>query len=186
MKRIAGILLIVCCLAGCANKNTQPDAAMELRKRLLEAQTCSFDATVTADYGDSLYEFTLSCEADNAGTLKFTVVSPESISGITGEISESSAALTFNDTVLAFPLLADGQMSPVAAPWVFLKALRGGYLSGCGKTDDGFLISVDDSYEEDPLHLEVYTDIQVTPVTAEIYWQQQCVLTMRIQNFRFQ
>ena len=115
--------------------------------------------------------------------MNFTVTSPETIAGIGGTISTSVAELRFHDTALAFPMLAEGRISPVSAPWLFYKTLKGGYLRGCGKTDDGIQLSIDDSYESEPLHLEIFTDTDYTPILAEIYWQQQKIITLQIQNF---
>ena len=186
MKRIAGILVIVFLFTGCSNNDANLDAAMDLRTQLMHAQCCSFDAVITAEYDDLIYTFKLICNADSSGMLTFTVTEPESISGISGSISENGAALTFDDQVLAFPLLADGLVSPVSAPWLFIKTLRSGYLSGCGETEEGLLITMDDSYNENPLHLEIHTDSNMLPICAEIYWQQRRVITLDIQNFSVQ
>jgi len=183
MKLAAAILMIVCILTGCSPKNTELDLAMDMRKQLLEADSCTFDATITADYTDSIYTFQMSCCVSSTGALDFTVTDPETISGITGTVSDADAALTFDDKVLAFPVLADGMITPVSAPWIFVKTLRDGYISGCAESDDALMLSVDDSYEENPLHLEICADSQLVPVSAEIYYQQKRVISLDIRNF---
>ena len=155
---------------------------MQLRENLITSQTCSFDTVITATYGDVIYQFQMSCTTDK-DTLNFNIASPENIAGICGSISDSVAELKFQDTALAFPMMAEGRISPVSAPWLFYKTLMSGYLRSCGKTDDGIQISIDDSYESEPLHLEIYTDENCTPLLAEIYWQQQKMITLQIQNF---
>jgi hypothetical protein len=82
----------------------------------------------------------MDCEADSQGSVSFRVVSPESISGITGSVDRDQGKLTFDDKALAFDLLADGQLSPVSAPWVMIHTLRGGYLSSCAESGDGMLL----------------------------------------------
>ena len=132
MKRILALFLVVLFCSGCAGQGGELERAMELRSKLL-AQPVSFQANITADYGDVLHTFSLSCQTDTKGNVTFIVTEPESIRDIEGTISTGAGKLTFEDKVIAFDLLADGQLSPVSAPWVFMKALRSGYLTSCGK-----------------------------------------------------
>ena len=157
---------------------------MELRKSVTEATECTFQALITADYGDVLYEFQMDCAADSEGNLQFTVVSPQSIAGIAGHIAEDHAAITFDDKILAFPALADDQITPVTAPWVFIRTLRGGYITGCStENDDMICLYINDSYEEEALQLEIYTDHAMIPKFVEIIWDECRILSMRIINF---
>lgn len=186
MKLAVAVLLITCILCGCTSEDASMDHAMDLRKKLLEAENCSFQTVITADYGDALYTFQMDCAADSEGNLQFTVTDPETISGITGTISQESAALTFEDKVLAFPMLADNQLTPVSGPWIFMNTLRSGYLTGCSREEDGFCIYIDDSFEENPLHLEIETDQEALPVHAQIIWKDCRVLSMDIRDFSIQ
>ncbi len=186
MKLTAALMALLLFLTGCTGQRNQLDRATDLRKQILTASTCTFDTTIHANYEEEVYTFDLSCSADSEGNLTFCVLSPDSIADIRGNISDSGASLVFEDTVLAFPMLADGKVSPVTAPWLFMKTLRGGYLSGCAETDEGLLISLDDSYDENPLHVEICTDTHAVPLSADIYYQQQCVVTMQFRNFCIQ
>ena len=159
------------------------DRCMELRKTLLDSG-CSFTAKVTADYGDKLSVFSMGCTADSDGNLKFTVLSPETIAGITGELNAMSGFLTFDDKALAFPLLADGEVSPVSAPWLLMNSLRGGYLYAAGQEGDVLRLTVRDSYAEDALQLDVWLDDRDHPSKAEILWQGRRVLSMEIGDFQ--
>ena len=168
MKKVPALLLILLLLSGCANARDQIDRALGLRSRLLQGEGCSFTAGITADYGDQLHTFTLECRGDRQGNLAFTVTEPETIAGITGIISGDGGKLTFDDTALDFPLLADGQVTPVSAPWLLLMTLRGGYLTGAGEEGELLRLAVDDSYEEDALHLDIWLDGEDRPVQADI------------------
>ena len=106
MKKLSVLLIVLLFLGGCSGKQEELERAMTLRAKLL-ASECSFDAKITADYGDKLYVFAMTCQGDSRGNLTFTVTEPESIAGITGNISSGEGKLTFDDTVLQFPLLAD-------------------------------------------------------------------------------
>ena len=171
-------------LPGCSAQNQALDRAMAMRQQL-QCTGCSFDCTVTADYGTVIHTFTMRCTSDAQGALTFEVLSPESISGITGTISQNKGKLTFDDKALAFDLLADGQLSPVSAPWVLIHTLRGGYLASCAEIEGGMLISIDDSYEEDPLRLDIRMREDGTPKTAEILWQGRRILSLEVESFQF-
>ncbi len=185
MKRAAGILLLLgLLLAGCSNARAQIDRAMALRAKLLSGSDCSFTAEITADYGDEIHAFTLKCRTDPEGDLAFTVLSPETISGITGILSSREGKLTFDDAALAFPLLADGQLAPVTAPWVFLNTLRSGYLTAAGMDGELLRLTIDDSYEEDALQLDIWLNEEDTPVHADILYDGRRILSMVVRDFR--
>ena len=155
-----------------------------MREKLL-AQSCSFVAQVTADYGDNTYAFRVGCTANKDGDVSFIVIAPESISGISGTIKADSGFLTFAEAVLAFPLLADGEVSPVSAPWLMIKSLRSGYLSSAGMDGDMLLLTINDSYEADALQVDVWLDEEDLPKQADILWQGRRVLSLGIEDFAF-
>ena len=171
-------------LCGCAGQDGQMDRVLTLRARLLQSKGCNFDAVITADYGDQIHKFTLSCQADEKGSVSFTVIAPENIAGITGRIDAEGGKLTFDDQLLAFPLLADGQLSPVSSPWVLIKTLRSGYITACGKDGDFLLATIDDSYADDALQLDIWFNGENTPVRTEILWNGRRFLSMEVKNFQ--
>lgn len=182
MKRLAALLCLLLTLTGCASSQAQMDRAMALRSKLLTSPI-RFDTRITADYGTELYEFSMTCEADVSGNITFTVTAPSSIAGITGTLSAAGGKLTFDSTALAFGLMADGYISPVAAPWTFLHSLRSGYLSACSKEAGSLRISVSDSYEDNAVCLDIWLDQQDLPHRADILWQGQRILTVDVTNF---
>ena len=183
MKLTVCAVLAIFLLTGCNSLQQEVTQALELRRSVLEAQGCSFDATITAEYDDVFYTFQMSCRSDQTGMLSFTVTDPETIAGISGTISRERSSLSFDDKILAFPLLANGELTPVSAPWIFLSALKGGYLRGYSESEDSFSLYIDDSFEEDPLHLEIELDEETMPVSAQIIWQDRRILSLQIKNF---
>ena len=183
LKRCVGIVLLCVLLTGCAGQNQELDRVMTFRAALLAGSGCSFDASVTADYGDEVYTFSMACLGDGQGNLTFSVTEPETISGITGSISNDGGKLTFDDKALAFALLADGQVTPVSAPWLLVKTLRGGYVTSCTMEEDLLRVSIDDSYQEDALHLDIWFGQGDNPVRAEILWDDRRILSLEVKNF---
>ncbi len=184
MKRICIFLCVVLLLTGCSGKKQNMERAMNLRSKIL-SKSVNFDAQIAADYGDKTYSFTMNCQADTQGNLTFRVIEPELISGITGTVSATGGKLKFDDVALAFELMADGQFSPVSGPWLLLKTLRSGYLTSCNEEGGMFRVSIDDSYKEDALHLDIWLDGSDAPVRGEIMWQGRRLLTITVKNFTF-
>lgn len=184
MKRIWILLLMIAILCGCSGGSEQLDRAMALRGKIQQKEV-TFEAVVTADYGDKVHTFSMECHADTQGNLKFKVTEPENIAGISGTISKGSGKLTFDDQVLAFDILADELISPVSGPWVLMETLRSGYLTSCSTEGDLLRVAIDDSYEENALHLEVWLDSDDIPKQCEIYWQGRRLLSMDVKNFAF-
>lgn len=171
-------------LFGCSAEEDSMERALALRNRMQAADGCSFDATVTSDYGAYLHSFVLRCQTDAAGTVRFEVIAPDTISGITGTIEKDRGKLTFDEEVLAFSPLADGQLAPVTAPWILIRTLLGGYITSCGDSGNGLQLFIDDSYADNALTLEICLDEQDLPRTAEIIWRGRRILTMQIENFQ--
>ena len=183
MKCTCAMLLCLLLLAGCGSASKEMDRALDLRHELLSAPGCSFEAEITADYGDKLHTFAMHCEADADGNLSFTVTEPETIAGITGVIGGEGGKLTFDDTVLHFELLTDDQISPISAPWILLKTLRGGYLTSVCQEDQFLRLTIDDSYDEDALKLDIWLDAQDKPVRADILFRERRILSLNVTNF---
>ena len=184
MKRIILALVALLTLTGCVGNNGELERAMQLRAKLLASSGCSFDAMVTADYGETLYTFSVTCEADGQGNVNFTVKEPETISGITGTVSAEGGKLTFDDTALSFPLLADGQVTPVTAGWLLVRTLRGGYVKSCGMDGTRIRLAVDDSYQADALHLDIWLGEGDLPDYAEIVYDDRRILSLEVTNFQ--
>lgn len=183
MKHLCALALLTVLLTGCGGAAKEIERAMALRTRLLAAQECSFDAEILADYGDALHSFSMACQGNDRGDLRFTVTSPESIAGITGVISREGGKLTFDDTALHFELLADDQVTPVSAPWILLRTLRGGYLTSACQEEGQLRLTMDDSFAEDALHLDIWLNEKDQPVRGEILYREKRILSLNVANF---
>lgn len=183
MKRqMLALALMVVLLGGCSGKDRELDRVMALRAKMLSSE-CSFDAEVTADYLDGAAEFGLRCRMEANGAVTFTVTEPESIAGITGRLDQEGGKLTFDGEAVAFPLLADGEVSPISAPWILTRTLRSGCLTSCGREGEFLRAAIDDSYEADALHLDIWLTEENLPCRGDITWKDRRILTVTIQNF---
>jgi hypothetical protein len=175
---------VICVLCGCAHSEKEIEQAFSLREKLLSANGCTFKSTISADYQSVYYTFTMSCKVDKTGMVLFEVLEPDSIRGITGCVSSTEGNLTFDDQVLLFATLPEGQITPVSAPWLFINALRSGYIKGCSKEKDGYTLQIDDSYAEDAvlLNIQIADDM---PTYVEIIWKNRRVMSLEVEDFVF-
>ena len=178
------VLWLVVFIAGCSSSDDCMERALNLRSKLL-SKGAEFDAVITADYSDKTYTFAVHCTADVKGQLTFSVTEPSTIEGITGTISAGGGKLTFDDQALAFPTLADGQITPVSAPWVLMHTLRSGYLTSAGMEGEVVRMAIDDSYGDNALHLDIWLDGDDLPARGEILWRGRRILSVIVSNFRF-
>lgn len=183
MKRVGVLFLFLFLLSGCSHAPEEMERGLALRSSILQAETCRFSSRITADYGDKIVEFAMDCCGHENGDLQFTVTEPESISQITGTISENGGKLTFDGLALCFEKMADEQLSPVSAPWIFWQTLRSGYMTSAGMEGDWLRLTIDDSYEDDALHLDIWLSDDNMPARAEILHDGSRILSLQIENF---
>lgn len=184
MRRYIAILLIVIVMfSGCSGAINSMDKAIALRNELLSSKACSFISVITADYGDKIYEFKVQSNVSANGDLTFEVIEPDSICGIVGKISDSGGQITFDEQVLMFETLADGEITPVCAPWLFIRALRSGYINACGKDGDGVHIQIDDSYCTKALQVDIWTDVNNKPIRCEFFWEGRRIVSIDVVDF---
>lgn len=183
MKKVGVLFCFLFFLTGCSGTPKEIERGMALRSAILQGTSCSFDAEIIADYGDKVHSFSMACQGNDKGDLKFTVTAPESIAGITGNITQEGGKLTFDDTALQFDLLTDDQLSPVSAPWILLKTLRGGYLTSACMEEDQLRLTIDDSYVDDALQLDIWLNSEDIPVQADILYDGRRILSLNVANF---
>ena len=179
---LLGLMVLI---TGCSQENRELASAMKFRQELLSAQGCSFQADVTADYGDGQLGFSMDCRGDSSGNLDFEITAPASIAGIKGSISDQGGSISFDDQALYFPLLTDDQLTPASFPWIFLKTLRSGCITSVCREEALLHVTVDDSYEEDALTLDIWLQEEKIPVRGDILYDGKRILTIAVENFTF-
>lgn len=186
MKRVVILCsLLALFLSGCNQKEGGVGQALKLRNRIISAQSCTFSCCITADYSDNVYFFSMNCEFNENGDMVFSVTGPESIAGICGEMNSVQGHLTFDEHALAFPQIADGYISPVTAPWLFMNALRGGYITACTDNEKDLYIVIDDVYEAETLNLQIWTDADFSKAECEFFWKGKRILSVELGNISF-
>lgn len=184
MKRYICLFLLIFMFSGCS-ADSSIDPAMNLRDRLIKSDGCSFTADITADYGDELIKFKIDCLFDKQGNMTFSVIEPETIENIEGRVDVNGGAVTFDGSVLAFPVLADDLITPVSSPWFIIHTLRSGYLVACGKYKNGYQIKLDDSFTDHMIRVDLWTDENMNINSGEVLWDGKRIITLQVSRFSF-
>ena len=157
------------------------EEALALRSRCLSGKV-SFEAEIRADYITNIESFTLDCTFDENGVMSFRVSEPDDIEGIRGTVTGTEGTVVFDEVVLGYPLLAEGRLSPLAAPWVLVKALREGCIIAVGREGEMLHLTVDDSYADNALTLDIWLEDGKVEA-AEIAWEGRRCVTMTVEDF---
>ena len=179
MRRFLPLLLVF--FLGCSARDPAMEEALALRSRCLAGEV-SFEAEIRADYITNIECFTLDCAVDPSGEMRFAVTEPDDIGGIRGTVSGTGGTVDFEDMVLGYPLLAEGRLSPLAAPWVLVKALREGCIVAVGREGEALHLTIDDSYADNALTLDIWLE-EGQVEEAEIAWEGRRCVTMTVEDF---
>ena len=168
--------------AGSAKRPAQPP--LTFRTALLQSGGCSFTAAITADYGESAASFTLDCVFSPETGASVTVTEPESIAGIQAQVKDTAASVSYDGMQLGLGSLANGNLAPLAAPYVLGQCWAGEYIDSTG-TEDGLLrTTYRMGYEEKELVVDTwFSQEPLTPVRAELSFEGRMVLRADISAF---
>jgi hypothetical protein len=182
LKRFLCLALVLISLTGCKQNENGLEIALRLRDSLLSSKSCSFVGKVTAEFSERAYCFKMNCQYSSDQELEFSVLEPNTISGITGSVSQEGGKITFDEKALLFETMADGRISPVSAPWLMMKSITSGYIKGAGDCPEGYLVQIDDSYREKVLKLLITLDHSGMPLFCEIFWEGVRIVSIEIEN----
>ena len=138
---------------------------------------------VTADYGDRSYTFVIECGTDDTENLHFELLEPDTVAGIRGSISQSGGKLKFEDQVLLFAPLTQGQLTPAIAPWLMYEAITGGYIQGVTRDGEQLVYTINDTFASEELTVLLTLQKNSRPSYCEIFWNNRRILTMNITAF---
>ena len=179
---MAATLAFLTLLCACAQKT--PDTAQQaltFRTQVLE-NDCAFQAEITADFEDRIAEFTLSCTHTAQGGTEMSILSPETLEGITAQADETGAKLVFEDTEASFGTLDGLGLSPMAAPQLITSAWESGYIAYTG-TEDGLLrVTYTCGYGEDAYTVDTWF-ADGKPLHAEISREGRTAVQIDVAEF---
>lgn len=179
--RFAVPMLLLFLLCACGTGDDSAQTAVSFRTKLKEAEACRYQASVTGDYGAYVREFVLDCCCTQSSS-SFVVVEPDSVAGITAEVSGEQAQVSYDDTILAVENFESRRISPMAAPWLLSQAWCQGYISSV--STDGALECTEYRLGYGMEELIVTTDFENgVPVRGEISDGTRVLITCLITDF---
>ena len=186
MKKLAGLLAALLLLTGCGKTQAEPkEPALAFRQQLAKTGGCAFDVELTADYGEHMYVFSLSCDYDTGGDASFTVTAPEEIAGIAGTVTEQGSRLDFEDLALDFGQLANGHVVPLEVPWLLGQCWSGEYIQSVGRDGDHTVITYLRGYDDGEITVETWLDSRGIPVHCDISYDGRRCVTAELTGFQY-
>lgn len=185
MRRALAIITVcVLCLSGCKEEKTLLAEAIEFRADLVQSGGCRFTAELTADYGETVQEFTLSCQTDAQGTTLLTVLEPQTLAGISATVTDEGGKIQYDGLGMEFGLLANDNVIPAAAPCMVVSCWTKEYIASAGQEDARYRVSYQKNFDEKMLTVDTYFEKGI-PICAEVCYNNSRVLKMMISDFSF-
>ena len=133
MRRIVPcVLMMTLLLAGCGSREEDPrQAAARLRGEYLNLDGWSSVVSITADYGERVYDFTVDARWRREGETVLTVISPELLAGITARIRNGEGALEYDGAGLSIGMLDGDGLTPDSAVPALMARITNGYMARC-------------------------------------------------------
>mgnify|MGYP000009178052 FL=1 len=179
------LLLLTGCGGGQEGETGAEALAVAIRGEYMAMTSYSLQAQVNADYGQRVYDFTLSVTSDGEET---TVVirEPEMLAGVTARMDGDEGTLECEDLSLETGLLDGESLSPVSALPTLVEAARTQYIDRCTLADGVLEVHCADPEEDAGTGREVtlYFDAQTHALTGgEISQDGRRVITCEITEF---
>lgn len=144
MRKVFSLCVLMMTLllfSGCAGGGEDQDAldlALTIRSEYLAVMHFTAQAELTADYGQRVYDYTLSVDANQEETV-LTVTAPELMAGVTARAKTDAIFLEYDTLCIETGPLANDGLSPVSAIPAMLNAVRRAYITTCGMDESGLL-----------------------------------------------
>jgi len=184
IKLITIITLIILLLTSCqGSKNKGQELALDIRTSLIKAEKLELTTEAKADYGDRVYDFTFTYTG-NADKGEIKITAPESIAGLTAEVSVSGGTLKYDGAVLDTGALTKDGLSPAEAMPVLISQWQSGYISGCNyeKLGDTQTLAVTTDVTE-TVKQRTWFDVKThLPIRAELSENGKMVIACTFEN----
>ena len=134
---LAPVILLPLLLCACGGENTENDLVLDLRSDFQTMDTWAGQMDVTADYGQRVYEYTVSFTGSREEGTILTILAPDEAAGITAEAKEGQTWLDYDGVRLETGPLDPTGLSPMDALPALLEAMEAGSVMETGTENDG-------------------------------------------------
>ncbi len=145
--RLLAPMTILLLLAGCAGAggSKAETLAFAIQEEMAGATACTAEVSLTADYGERVYDYVLDLAAEGEETV-LTLRAPETVAGITARLTEKDHVLEYDGLSLETGDLDGRGLTPISAVPVLLETARTGCFAACSLEEEGKRLRVD--YQE--------------------------------------
>lgn len=179
------LLLLTGCGGGQEGEQGAETLAVAIRGEYMAMTGYSLQAQVNADYGQRVYDFTLSVTSDGAETT-VVVREPEMLAGITARLTADEGVLEYEDLSLETGFLDADGLSPVSALPALMEAACTQYIDRCTLADGVLEVHCADPEQKagDGQEVTLWFDAQTHALTGgEISQDGRRVIACEITEF---
>ena len=171
------MILLLALLCACGGGNEDNDLVLSLREDFQNMDAWSGEMELTADYGQRVYDYSVSFTGDREEWTTLTITAPEEAEGITAVAKEGQTWLDYDGVRLETGPLDPQGLSPMDALPALLTELETGTVAEVGTETDGDL----------SLLRLTLRDPEVTPGTGRetVFWfdkAQKTLLRAELRN----
>ena len=171
------MILLLALLCACGGGNADNDLVLSLREGFQNMDAWSGEMELTADYGQRVYDYSVSFTGSQEEGTTLTITAPEEAAGITAVAKEGQTWLDYDGVRLETGPLDPQGLSPMDALPALLTELETGTVAEVGTETDGDL----------SLLRLTLRDPEVTPGTGRetVFWfdkAQKTLLRAELRN----
>lgn len=185
MRRlIVSVLTVLFALSAASCGRTDPNAAAgEISRYLAESEKIVVTSSVTADYGDRVFDFKLTCTKSPEKT-ELEIKAPESLAGMKAVCTDGGYALSFDGVQVTTGALTRDGLSPAEALPALLEQWQTGYVSGAvSETYNGTDTVALDTHITDTVTQRTWFDTStLLPLHSEISQDGKAVIFCDFEN----
>lgn len=137
-KRVICAQMMILCLVltACgggegAGASKAEELALTIRTEYLAMSSCASKLTVTADYGERVYDYGLDMTWQKDSGFIMAVTSPADIAGVTIKAATGETALEYDGARIETGAITPSGLSPIDALPAFLKYAQEGFMAEC-------------------------------------------------------
>lgn len=176
-------ILLLFLLTSCSSVNRGETLALDIRTALLQASKLQLTTSVTADYGERVYDFTFNYTGNaNGGIIE--IISPDQVAGLKAEVSVSGDTIEYDGAALDTGAVTRDGLSPVQAVPVLISQWQSGYISGYSfeKLADAETLAVNTKISETVSERTWFDTKTLQPIRSELYDGNKMVIACRFEN----
>ena len=183
-------LLLAAC--GGAQGSEAEQLALLVRGEYLAMTSCSMEASITADYGQRVYQYELTARGEGE-EMALTLTAPETVAGITARVDGETGLLEYDGVSVETGPLDEEGLTPMSALPALLEAARSGYILSCSleEREEGELLRIDCGQSEGQPGTGTEVSLWFDPATyalvrGEIAVDGFRVILCQCSNFTFE